>query len=918
MRIAHLVSFIAKFCLALLIGASIALVVVQRDERVKTAFEHKIKAFFHESCDGDFDGTIREFNLLWPSIVFDHVVVTPRDGSRQWAWYCQQMTVQFSWLSFLMTGALALQFSLSDYTMDSLVEKGQMVIMPHLIKLLLPPASPIPLYLKDLAIRNGTIQLTDAYTDSHIQASFHGDMRRIGDRFRMTLYSHDGHGYVASRDCLEHMNGTLLIECGYQQNGDPWVALTSNIKFNLPQLGDASTCFLLGSWDHDHGTFSVYNTDRTLVIDPIAVGSDQRFACTVKAPLFYLQRLVPALSSVEAVNGSCIVTVTGDARAPYASLKADVAIEQCSYKNITLPLIRFAIDSMPEHAALSAWQGCLNLTLATDSVLSGSWSWHEHGGGSYALTNPNQVTVPVGRYWVVKPNALSCTASVTPGGAVQAAYACTVEHTKMGSQISSAGMFEKQGDRITGKGTWGSLSYDISCVLDPFILERFSIKEAEAEHVVLTTTGVGDQAVLESRISYPWFRSLLPDRLKQELAGEGTLVLSARGQGSNWLGTLSLEQGIIKVPQLYNFITALHAAVCINPYDRRMEINDFYCTLHRGALSSKHMTLCLDDRYNLNHVSAPLVIDAMFISWQKDLFALISGVLDITKHGAQPWYVRGTIIADKAQLKGNLFSSDMQRSLLLLPEKPVAQEAVIEGDLRLMSREPLVVRTPFLDVRASFDIALKKSLHAPQVSGSIDVLSGVLKFPYKPLTITTGKMYLMPQQLFDPLIELTAKNKIKRHDILMQVTGSLQDPHISFQATPPLTEEQIIALLLAGSEQGSLHLAMPSLIMNNVQSLIFGSSSESPVNSYLGNMFKPLRAVRIVPSFVEETGRGGLRGAVEIEVNDQLNAVIEKNFSLSEDTKFTIDYSLSDEVSVRGIKDERGDLGGEMELRWKF
>jgi hypothetical protein len=76
--------------------------------------------------------------------------------------------------------------------------------------------------------------------------------------------------------------------------------------------------------------------------------------------------------------------------------------------------------------------------------------------------------------------------------------------------------------------------------------------------------------------------------------------------------------------------------------------------------------------------------------------------------------------------------------------------------------------------------------------------------------------------------------------------------------------------------------------------------------------------VRIVPSFTDETGRGGLRAAIEIDVNDQLSAVIEKNFSLSEDVKFEIDYALSDDISLKGIQDERGDFGGEMEVKWKF
>jgi hypothetical protein len=215
--------------------------------------------------------------------------------------------------------------------------------------------------------------------------------------------------------------------------------------------------------------------------------------------------------------------------------------------------------------------------------------------------------------------------------------------------------------------------------------------------------------------------------------------------------------------------------------------------------------------------------------------------------------------------------------------------------------------------------ALKLLISAPEVAGTIELLQGALKFPYKPLTIVQGKIYVVPQQLYDPLIELTAKNKIKKYNITMNITGSLQDSHVAFESSPSLTEEQIISLLLTGAQENSLNILMPALIMQNMRPVIFGpAQSESKLNSYFKSLLKPLSRVRIVPRFSDETGRGGLRGAIEIEVNDQLSATIEKNFSLTEDVKLEVDYLLSDDVSLRGLQDERGDLGAEMEVRWKF
>ena len=74
----------------------------------------------------------------------------------------------------------------------------------------------------------------------------------------------------------------------------------------------------------------------------------------------------------------------------------------------------------------------------------------------------------------------------------------------------------------------------------------------------------------------------------------------------------------------------------------------------------------------------------------------------------------------------------------------------------------------------------------------------------------------------------------------------------------------------------------------------------------------------MVPSFSDQTGRGGLRGAIEIDVNDRWRALIQKNFSLTEDTRLEVEYLVSDEISVRGVANERRDVGAEVEMRWKF
>ncbi len=95
------------------------------------------------------------------------------------------------------------------------------------------------------------------------------------------------------------------------------------------------------------------------------------------------------------------------------------------------------------------------------------------------------------------------------------------------------------------------------------------------------------------------------------------------------------------------------------------------------------------------------------------------------------------------------------------------------------------------------------SIKQPIIEGTILVPSGSIHFPYKPLHLVKGEIRFLPEQTLNPLIEIIARNNIKNHNISLHITGSLQDHIVMLEATPPLTEEQIVGLLVAGAHEES-------------------------------------------------------------------------------------------------------------------
>lgn len=284
------------------------------------------------------------------------------------------------------------------------------------------------------------------------------------------------------------------------------------------------------------------------------------------------------------------------------------------------------------------------------------------------------------------------------------------------------------------------------------------------------------------------------------------------------------------------------------------------------------------------------------------------------KRSKTPYTLDGFVTIDKGQFKENPLSKKGQKEVtqFIMPSF-LAHEKDLKLSLFLKTRDPLYIKTPQLQSRAVIDLELSNTVKNPELLGQLKLLGGMLYFPYKPLYITTAELHFFQTQTYDPLIELVAQGTFKKYGVNLAVTGSVKSPQITLSSTPALSEEQIISLLFTGSSEESLNILVPTLVMRNIESFVFGPAS-SPVDEY----FNPLKRIRIVPSFTDQTGRGGFRGALEIDVSDQLHAKIQKNFSLSEDTYIEVEYFLSDDVSLKMMKDERSDLGAEVEMRFKF
>jgi hypothetical protein len=321
-------------------------------------------------------------------------------------------------------------------------------------------------------------------------------------------------------------------------------------------------------------------------------------------------------------------------------------------------------------------------------------------------------------------------------------------------------------------------------------------------------------------------------------------------------------------------------------------------------------------------IHAPLTLDNVLINWKRDFYGFVYGNLLFNKPVDSYPTLSGNIVLKKSLLKDTFFTQEQQSLYGPLSDGVGLSTMPIGFNVRVISEKPIRAKTPSIDAYASVDIALRsvpvKGLYStPTLDGTIKLDKGVLKFFRNKLALEYGKIQFVAGQMNDPIIDVVAKNRIGKYLVSLQITGSQQKPTIILESTPDLSEEQIIGLLLSGSEEATLQADVPSMVLKNLDVFLLNTTKNTNL-AWLDKISKAFKYVQIVPNFNDETGQSALKGALSVNLGDQLRARVQKNLDLQKDFSAQLEYMLSDDINFKVVKDQGGELGSEVEMRFKL
>lgn len=895
-------AFIAM--IALVLGAFI---VVPKTKVARDRVYAYLVPLYERSFDCSVSCDTFSFSLLFPTMELSGVKIIPRDKAVLWSLKSEKVILSASWFGIITRGIFNLSVTLEHPTIFSEANGQQVSFIKDHVQRYFEGTSSLPITLKALMLRHVAMRIRDQKHDLEVHSVFSCDYKKMKSgygfnvhcedvtvRYGSAVCAHTGKGYWQS--FFEESAGTTTLT----GNGQGEITLFQGEHAELcywdAKAAQEGTKIIFWHSDSsdDQGTITVH--DRA--VDATLTMTLARIADHV-VPLAYAHMIKGMLKG--AYHGSL------DDGLEKGTLL--LTVNDGAYGNHEI--FKEVIFSVPPFSD-GMYRGDVALKLTDKEALSGIWSWEpKTKKGSARLVNA--AGIELGSFLLApdpanKGGYVASTVLHVPSDEPDKESSLLVKAEGRYAKGALSLHAERGEEKFFLEGTLGD-TFDVSLLRwidgNQKTLIDLSYDSAEKHRI----TGLIDIGAVQRLAKQVWGISL---------HGEGAVEVRGRYENKRYELALEGSKLAVRLPRIYNVINGLAGKIIFDPQTSTLDLTDVRCTLHRGSFSIPHAQVHYDPLQEIIVYDIPLSLTSFWFNVEKDLYALFSGELTLRRTDATTPLLAGELMVERAHVS---------ESLLKIPalQKTHPQSVFEEAHLyplglaiTVRSKNPIQVTLARLEGLAHIAIQVGNTLADPTLSGIVRLESGKVVFPYKPLMIRKAQIIFTPQQSYDPTIELFAKSRIKGFDVSLSIQGTLSSHDIQMQSTPPLSDEQLIGLLYAGSEQGAFGL-VPSMVMRNISSIFSKNGSDAATSSADKNSWRErLKRVHIVPSFTDQRGRGGVRGTLEVDINDRWRALMQRNFFQAEDTRFELDYDLSDDVSFRALRDERRDLGAEVEVKMKF
>lgn len=319
----------------------------------------------------------------------------------------------------------------------------------------------------------------------------------------------------------------------------------------------------------------------------------------------------------------------------------------------------------------------------------------------------------------------------------------------------------------------------------------------------------------------------------------------------------------------------------------------------------------------------------------KDLAATFDGELFFQKKGPEQTLkgelsIKNAVYDKKLELKQLILDLIKKRENRLSEETPVIGRTKI--NIHFYGKEEIRIENNLARIPLVIDLFVKGSFDEPQVIGRVDLSNGEIYFRQNTFRVISGSVdFLNPEEL-NPIFDLTARTDVRNvvtdrnYAIDLNLSGTLSQITLTWNAFPALPEADILALLAVGKTTADLADA-GGRAGAEATTFVVSEFFAEPVDQITGMVGEPVQKItgidriRVEPS-VNETRTNATVGtrltAEKRLMNDRLVVIYQTTLDPSEEEVIRMVYEVNKHISLVGKREEDGQLGGDIRFRFEF
>jgi len=430
----------------------------------------------------------------------------------------------------------------------------------------------------------------------------------------------------------------------------------------------------------------------------------------------------------------------------------------------------------------------------------------------------------------------------------------------------------------------------------------------------LTATGEGDLRTL---------RALLPG---VATAGHALLIVNIQGPiaAPELNGTLVLRDAEFRVPEPRLVVSELNGALLftgggVTAHELRGQINGGPLEIS-GSLALDGLRPTGELRFVGRRIALEVPV-GLRTEVDADLgLRLADGQLTLA---GTMTVQRGTYREPMSLTGGLLAVLRQQQAVRTIGLDEAGALDAVRLDLRVLTGNDIRLDNNYLDADLGVDVRVGGTIGEPSLTGRLALREGGrVRFGTRTYELERGVVDLVDPTGIEPRLDVTARTRASSYDITLAISGGPEDLTTALTADPPLSESDIVSVLLTGrtlseatADRGE---GAREQALGLVSSELLGSAGRNiGLDVRVAQEGDTGGAIRFDDTLIAADLNPGSRLTAGRRINDQVQVILSQNLRES-GLSSIVDYRPLRNIEIRALFDDENDRAYEFRHAIEF